>query len=188
MKNTVFPHKFWRPFLDCMPQLFFRPQYVWFPVYLKGLLIPLWYETLVVSWQNWLFTLFHQSRSVLSPNPITHLRKEYFWHHNATSCTLFEFFLKLLTDPVWKATLHFIAYIDGSAEDCGNSIANALDLPQSCTEPSISVLRNAREPRGWIMDGKNDMHYQDIMCRYLFPKQEIILLDVRYIRHLVDGG
>ena len=49
----------------------FRPQYVWFPVHLKGLLIPLWYETLVVNWQNWLFTLFHQSRSVLSPNPIT---------------------------------------------------------------------------------------------------------------------
>ena len=20
MKNTVFPHKFWRPFLDCVPQ------------------------------------------------------------------------------------------------------------------------------------------------------------------------
>ena len=70
MKNTVFPHKFWRPFLDCMPQLFFRPQYVWFPVHLKGHLIPLCYETLVVNWQNWLFTLFHQSRSVLSPNPI----------------------------------------------------------------------------------------------------------------------
>ena len=70
MKNTVFPHKFWRPFLDCMPQLFFRPQYVWFPVHLKGHLIPLCYETLVVNWQNWLFTLFHQSRSVLSPTPI----------------------------------------------------------------------------------------------------------------------
>ena len=70
MKNTVFPHKFWRPFLDCTPQLFFRPQYVWFPVHLKGHLIPLCYETLVVNWQNWLFTLFHQSRSVLSPNPI----------------------------------------------------------------------------------------------------------------------
>ena len=70
MKNTVFPHKFWRPFLDCMPQLFFRPQYVWFLVHLKGHLIPLCYETLVVNWQNWLFTLFHQSRSVLSPNPI----------------------------------------------------------------------------------------------------------------------
>ena len=70
MKNTVFPHKFWRPFLECVPQLFFRPQYVWFPVYLKGLLIALWYETLLVNWQNWLFTLFHQSRSVLSPNPI----------------------------------------------------------------------------------------------------------------------
>ena len=70
MKNTAFPHKFWRPFLDCMPRLFFRPQYVRFPVHLKGLLIPLWYETLVVNWQNWLFTLFHQSRSILSPNPI----------------------------------------------------------------------------------------------------------------------
>ena len=70
MKNTVFPHKFWRPFLDCMPQLFFRPQYVWFAVHLKGHLTPLCYETLVVNWQNWLFTLFHQSRSVLSPNPI----------------------------------------------------------------------------------------------------------------------
>ena len=71
MKNTVFPHKFWRPFLDCMPQLFFRPQYVWFPVHLKGILIPLCYKTLVVNWQNWFFTLFHQSRSVLSPTPIT---------------------------------------------------------------------------------------------------------------------
>ena len=70
MKNTVFPHNFLRPFLDCMPQLFFRPQYVWFPVHLKGLLIPLWYETLVVNWQKWLFTSFHQSRFVLSPNPI----------------------------------------------------------------------------------------------------------------------
>ena len=64
------PSQIWRPFLDCMHQLFFRPQYVWFPVHLKGLLIPLWYETLVVNWQNWLFTLFHQSSSVLSPNPI----------------------------------------------------------------------------------------------------------------------
>ena len=27
-------------------------------------------------------------------------------------------------------------YVDGSAEDCGNSSALALELPQSCTEPS----------------------------------------------------
>ena len=27
--------------LDCMTQLFFRPQYVWFPVHFKGPLIPL---------------------------------------------------------------------------------------------------------------------------------------------------
>ena len=40
MKNTIFPHKFWRPFLDCMPQLFFRPRYVWFPALLYGPVIP----------------------------------------------------------------------------------------------------------------------------------------------------
>ena len=40
MKNTIFPDKFWRPFLDCMPQLFFRPKYVWFPSHLKGQMIP----------------------------------------------------------------------------------------------------------------------------------------------------
>ena len=34
------------------PSVIFRPQYVWFPVHLKGRLIPLWYETLVVNWQN----------------------------------------------------------------------------------------------------------------------------------------
>ena len=27
-------------------------------------------------------------------------------------------------------------YIDGLAQDCSNSIANALELPQSCTKPS----------------------------------------------------
>ena len=40
MKNKIFPHTFWRPFLDCMPHLFFRPKYVWFPVHLKGPVIP----------------------------------------------------------------------------------------------------------------------------------------------------
>ena len=40
MKNKIFPHTFWRPFLDCMPQLFFRPKYVWFPIPLKGPMIP----------------------------------------------------------------------------------------------------------------------------------------------------
>ena len=70
MKNTVFPHKFWRPFLDCMPQLFFRPQYVWFPVHLKGSSDPTLLRNSSGQLQNWLFTLFHQSRSVLSPNPI----------------------------------------------------------------------------------------------------------------------
>ena len=40
MKNTIFPHKFWRPFLDSMPQLFFRPQYVSSLVHLYVGLIP----------------------------------------------------------------------------------------------------------------------------------------------------
>ena len=32
-------------------------------------------------------------------------------------------------------------YIDGLVQDCSNSIANALELLQSCTEPSLcSVL------------------------------------------------
>ena len=72
---------------------------MWFPVHLKGHLIPLCYETLVVNWQNWLFTLFHQSRSVLSPNPnnsavISGIHGSYgqhfnqpggFWNHNMTN-------------------------------------------------------------------------------------------------------
>ena len=40
MKNKIFPHTFWRPFLDCMPQLFYKPKYVWFPIHLKGPMIP----------------------------------------------------------------------------------------------------------------------------------------------------
>ena len=31
-------------------------------------------------------------------------------------------------------------YIDGSVQDCSNSIANALELLQSCTKPSICIL------------------------------------------------
>ena len=30
-----------------------------------------------------------------------------------------------------------IAYFDGLVQDCSNSIANALDLLQSCIKPSI---------------------------------------------------
>ena len=33
--------------------------------------------------------------------------------------------------------LMYIAYIDGSVQDCSNSIANALELLKSCTKPSI---------------------------------------------------
>ena len=116
MKNTVVPHKFWRPFLDCMPQLFFRPQYVWFPVHLKGHLIPLCYETLVVNWQNWLFTLFHQSRYVLSPNPIVlppcskgWMEKQFFfsWTQRGTVAGVGEFH-KLVFSLYYYWVLHQI--------------------------------------------------------------------------------
>ena len=33
-------HTFWRPILDRLSQLFFRPKYVWFLVHLKGPVIP----------------------------------------------------------------------------------------------------------------------------------------------------
>ena len=34
------PSQILKYIFDCMPQLFFRPKYVWFPVYLKGPMIP----------------------------------------------------------------------------------------------------------------------------------------------------
>ena len=46
------PSQILKTILDCMPQLFFRSQYVQFPVHLKSPLIPLWYQILVVNWQN----------------------------------------------------------------------------------------------------------------------------------------
>ena len=33
---------------------------------------------------------------------------------------------------------HKVQYIDGLVQDCSNYIANALELLQSCTKPSIS--------------------------------------------------
>ena len=66
---TNFEDHFW---IACLS--YFWPQYEWFLVHLKGPLTPIWYETLVVNWQSLLFTLFHQSRSVLSPNRIVWYR------------------------------------------------------------------------------------------------------------------
>ena len=53
MKNTVgIPSQILKTIFGLYASRIFRPQYVWFPVHLKGQLIPLWYETLVVNWQN----------------------------------------------------------------------------------------------------------------------------------------
>ena len=48
--------------------------------------------------------------------------------------------------PLWVWNLQ----IDGLVQDCSNSIANALELLQSCTKPSIFKLR-ATSPRSqWV--------------------------------------
>ena len=39
MKNTI-PSPIFKTILDCMPQLFLRPQYVWFPAHLYIAVIP----------------------------------------------------------------------------------------------------------------------------------------------------
>ena len=40
--------------------------------------------------------------------------------------------------PIFEVTMVIIDYIDGLVQDCSNSIANALELLQSCTKPSIT--------------------------------------------------
>ena len=35
----------------------------------------------------------------------------------------------------WNLQIHL--YVDGLVQDCSNSIANALELLQSCTKPSM---------------------------------------------------
>ena len=44
-----------------------------------------------------------------------------------------------------------LVYIDGLVQDCRNSIANALELLQSCTKPSICV----RESTDMVMTAQN---------------------------------
>ena len=43
---------------------------------------------------------------------------------------------------------HFLQYLDGLVHDCGNSIANAMELPQSCAKSLMylgkKVLANER--------------------------------------------
>ena len=41
----------------------------------------------------------------------------------------------------FKRKLTLADNTDGSVQDCGNSSANALELPQSCTKPSIQLDR-----------------------------------------------
>ena len=47
-----------------------------------------------------------------------------------------------------KGIMHNInTYINGLMQDCGNSIANALELPQSCTKPLLVL--NIRHVKEW---------------------------------------
>ena len=45
--------------------------------------------------------------------------------------------MKLLCKSAVSATYDAIVHIDVLAQDCNNSIANALELLQSCTKPPV---------------------------------------------------
>ena len=49
---------------------------------------------------------------------------------------------KPLSEPM---LIILLAHIDGLVQDCSNSIANALELLQSCTKPSIYASLGLRE-------------------------------------------
>ena len=49
-----------------------------------------------------------------------------------------------------QLSLRVVIHINGLVQDCSNSIANELELLQSCTKPSIYVLAN------WIIVGSDN--------------------------------
>ena len=65
MKNSICPHKFWRPVLDCMPQLYFIPKYVWFLVHVYAGLSP------NSSGQFTYLVVYSTAVDLQSPDPIT---------------------------------------------------------------------------------------------------------------------
>ena len=46
----------------------------------------------------------------------------------------------------------YLTYIDGLAQDCDNSNANAPELPQSCTKPLIHALPNVTSNKSRFID------------------------------------
>ena len=73
----IFSHNFWRPFLDCMPQLFFRLQYVWFSEHLWGLAIPNSSGQVAE-----LIVLYHSTRADLYSNKILLKKTKILWKVN----------------------------------------------------------------------------------------------------------
>ena len=65
--------------------------------------------------------------------------------------------VSILSQPQWVNICHFFilhttteeSYIVGLEQDCSNSIANALELLQSCTKPSIGI--SSLRPRDTCM-------------------------------------
>ena len=55
---------------------------------------------------------------------------------------------RISSNKIWIKLITFsvsrVYHVDGSAHDCGNSIGNALELLQSCTEPSVSYDLNGQ--------------------------------------------
>ena len=69
------------------------------------------------------------------------------WRNDIKCKYMFMFSLK--KKIARKGLIPVAVYIDGLAQDCSNSIANALELLQSCTKPSICSLVLAIQAGHW---------------------------------------
>ena len=63
-------------------------------------------------------------------------------HSNRASACLNKQLLFQVEHSIWDTVE---VYINGLVQDCSNSIANALELLQSCTKPSMSSLVASRK-------------------------------------------
>ena len=67
-------------------------------------------------------------------------------------------------------------YIDGFVQDCSNSIANALELQQSCTKPSIYIMQQS-ENMSTGSYGKNKLGSQPTIAQ----PDNVIIVYMNYI-------
>ena len=59
------------------------------------------------------------------------------WLYSFSMCWMYAWFARTLNDDMIQCKVIVKKYLYGLAQDCSNSIANALELPQSCTKALI---------------------------------------------------